>query len=308
MYTHPRHRTPGRAHKLSLLIAAQVAAVVLLCTACGGSDSDTATSSTTTTAAPSTTHTSVAPSSAPSTSSTTAPVSGDGTTTPCASVLAGNNTRQDVYLRYGSVTCEQATAVFRRYFSDPALPREGSGGNAMFDGWGCITTSFGNLDDLGYTAGCSRSVDGAHIITVDAGQSPPPHEQDVDKFVPADAGNPDDPVYYFAAPSGKWHCAIASFGAGCSGGMPSTAAAVRSPYTGNTNMTRPNLVEIRGNQPGHFGATEDAPYYNSSARTLSYGDTLSAHGYTCSTDFTSGVTCRNAGHHFTVALDSYTLS
>jgi len=298
--------TPSRRTRRITLVATATAAIALLCGAC--SDSNTTTGDETTQpSATTTTSTTVSAVQTP-TSSPSVPKFGDGNSEPCASVPARNSTRQDVYLHYGSLTCAQAVTAFTRYFTDTTLPLEGSGGHATFDGYSCITTSFGNLADLGYTAQCVRDADGANAITVDQGQRPPPHEQDPAKYVVPNSGDPDNPTYYFASLSGKWLCGISATAAGCSGAMPSNAADVPSPFSGPHPPTRPNLVEMKAGQAPRFGATEDAAYANRDAKALDYGDTLSVHGFTCSVDFTAGVTCANGAHKFTVAADSYNFS
>lgn len=290
----------------TLVRSAAIAATIILAgvgTACSS------TTDSTSTAEPSTTSVIVHSATASATSSTTQAAStstaaGNGISAPCGTVTSGANQLADVYIGYGQLSCADAVGVFTRYLSDTSLPKEGSGGHAAFDGWQCITTSFGLLKDLGYDAGCVRDRDAARAIIVDHGAPPPQKAKD-----PATYADPDVPAggVHFQSPTGFWHCGIEANAAGCSGAMPATAPTVSSPFTGNTNTMRPNLVQVKTGQPASFGATEDAGYYRPDASILDYGDTLTANGFTCSVDYTRGVTCTAAGHGFTVSKQAFEL-
>lgn len=277
-----------------------IGAVALLAAACSSSNGDrpqetaagSATNQTTTTSPPASTITS-------STSPAAAPAD-----TKCGTVQSTIGDSQDVYIRFGSTDCQTAMAVFTRYFSDQSLPREGSGAHAAVNGFDCMTTSPGMLDELGYTAWCGKNDMTVSLITVPAGHQPPSRQQQTQQYTD-EAG-----MVTFQSPSKRWFCGFTTTDlatAGCSGGMPSNAPLVANAFAPH-DMVKPNGVQLRQGSPASFISTEDAAYNDPQARVLAYGDTLTVGSITCSVDPTTGVTCTDGQHGFRVSTGSYQLS
>lgn len=119
-----------------------------------------------------------------------------------------------------------------------------------------------------------------------------------------------DGNYYFISPSGKFHCGI----------LAAAAAPDNTPAAGCHGTTQPvpprpascssNISWGRGMQVDAAGTVSFictggvifGPGSGSEPPALDYGQPLSVHGFTCSTE-TTGVTCKqeSSGHGFTIA-------
>ncbi|MFC4605900.1 hypothetical protein [Rhodococcus kronopolitis] len=119
-------------------------------------------------------------------------------------------------------------------------------------------------------------------------------------------------TYYFASPSAKFECAIATVGtpvAGCHGTFPPDAPRVPGAGAPRTTVA-PNAVRVTSDRAGEFVHLGDPAFhrFDGPARVLPYGNTLDIQGFTCSVDERAGVTCGSgSGHGFTVSDSAYKL-
>jgi hypothetical protein len=76
---------------------------------------------------------------------------------PCGLVKTTTGNPAKVSIAGGAVSCSDAIALVHRYYNDPDLVREGSGGYAEIDGWACISTSGAVSEATGHYGECSGS-------------------------------------------------------------------------------------------------------------------------------------------------------
>ncbi|MGU3434926.1 hypothetical protein ACNHUS_18155 [Actinomycetes bacterium M1A6_2h] len=117
--------------------------------------------------------------------------------------------------------------------------------------------------------------------------------------------------YFFTSPSGKFNCAIIGGGAqpsaGCQGDLPADAPKVDGSGAPGKAVF-PNSIEVAGGEPGRFVSLGDPKYtdLDGPARELPYGAPLSANGFTCAVDESTGVTCTDSSRHgFTVSNNAF---
>ncbi|MBS9535895.1 VWA domain-containing protein [Mycobacterium sp. M1] len=135
--------------------------------------------------------------------------------------------------------------------------------------------------------------------------------------VPVDASPFADSTgygYYFVTPSGKWVCGILKAEAGCNGPNGKDFVVAGTPLVPSNDdqrPTAPNTILV-DSQSARFDSTGDAHFYRldgvnpDHSRTLEYGQTLSASGFTCNVQ-RIGVSCRNdaTGNGFTFSSTGY---
>ena len=117
--------------------------------------------------------------------------------------------------------------------------------------------------------------------------------------------------YFFTAPTGGWRCAIRPWQeAGCStanGDPLPVAGAPLVPSHYDQAPVPPNAIVVT-DETAQFASQGDPHYlrYDAPARTLDYGETLQALGYTCNVQ-ESGISCKNdaTGDGFTFSADGY---
>ncbi|WAL40290.1 hypothetical protein BRM1_13885 [Brevibacterium sp. BRM-1] len=148
------------------------------------------------------------------------------------------------------------------------------------------------------------------------GQGSAPQDEDEGGSVSASAyrggasGTRD--TFYFQTPSGKHNCAISAGDVGCN----STAIPASAPDVEGVEgyVERPNAIAFGAGSAAHFEVTGDPAYIYQGAdgnfgeaKVLPYGQTLRAHGVTCSVSESRGVSCYGFGHGFTFSSQDYTL-
>ncbi len=117
--------------------------------------------------------------------------------------------------------------------------------------------------------------------------------------------------YFFISPSGKWRCAIRPWNeAGCSAATGSDLPVAGAPMVAShydQHPVAPNVIVV-DDKSAHFASHGDPHFwrYDQPARTLEYGQELSALGFSCNAQ-TSGISCRNdaTGTGFTFSTEGY---
>ncbi|QUR67678.1 hypothetical protein [Mycobacterium spongiae] len=129
-------------------------------------------------------------------------------------------------------------------------------------------------------------------------------------------GNADDHAgYYFASPSGRWHCAIVPHSkAGCQSASGSTMGIEGEPDTvagpdGSTAL--PNAIVVGETGDAHFAALRDGEFSPDSGppKVLPFDKVLNAAGFRCNFQESVGVSCgsETTTRGFTFSRDGYTL-
>lgn len=139
------------------------------------------------------------------------------------------------------------------------------------------------------------------------------HLANADEFY---ATSGDQQAYYFATPSGRWHCAIVPHAqAGCqaagSTALPIAGAPTAVPAADGTQV-KPTALVIDRTDDAQFVAAEGDPFslQPGPAATLPFGTVLAVAGFRCNVQEASGVSCgsESSGKGFTFATDGYQLT
>lgn len=105
------------------------------------------------------------PSSAQAASSAAPPGAGpaDGDASPlgfaapgqvCGTMTFPSGAEGKVVVEFGNITCDDALALFDRYFYSDSVERGGNSQTAQFDGWTCVTPTGEAPREYGYSAQC----------------------------------------------------------------------------------------------------------------------------------------------------------
>ena len=283
---------------------------LLLLSACGSSDqtqeavSAPASSSTSISASPSSSPT--LSDSAPAPEETTAPEpSPESTGAQTEPVAAGSNCGHpsateaiSIYVSGGSVSCQEALAIFDRYNSMDLSQSAGVYGQAQVEGYDCYTNT-GARNLVESRAGvCINSSTGGYLEARPAGLRiiPGPVEEVSNYELTGSSPYGSNPVNFYPAGSTNQvgstvHCTIASEQVHCSSLNHGTFQQV--------SMGRSGAATIK-----QISAPPQALSFESQgSKPLDVGTTLTAHGISCQPQDSQSVRCVNADSAFTIALN-----
>ncbi|MGV9408529.1 hypothetical protein ACWDOP_01340 [Nocardia sp. NPDC003693] len=102
----------------------------------------------------------------PPTSITVLELPADGSTPVAPGTACGASTGQPIVkVEAGNVSCDEAEAVLAKYRALPPDPAAGNTNNRTFDGWQCMSPTYGMSLELGYGSSCRHEARGVHLTT-----------------------------------------------------------------------------------------------------------------------------------------------